>query len=100
VTVAYFDFHLWSILLIVTLGILFGASECRVNGACPLRRLFWMLAAAVVFFVPLSALWFLQSDKDQGGSILMIGALWVIFLVSRVAGAYIYESVIDGKEPD
>jgi hypothetical protein len=99
-TIEYLDFHLWGVLLIVSLGLLFGASECRVNGFCPTRRLFWMLAAAAVFFIPLSALWNLQNEAHQGETILMMGTLWCVYLVSRAVGAYIYEYVIDGKGLD
>lgn len=95
-SISHVDFHLWGILLIVSLGLVFGAAECRVNGMCPMRSMFWKGAAAVVFFVPLALLWSLQGQV-LWSVILMVGFLWGVYLCARVAGATIYERFIDGR---
>jgi hypothetical protein len=93
-----YPLNVWSVLLAVILGVAFGASTCRVNGLCPLRTLFWQIAAAAVFFIPLSLFRNLQGSPDWE-RILGTGTLWLIFLCSRAFGGWIYEHVIDGKRP-
>ena len=60
-----------------------------------MRTLFWQLAAAVIFFVPLAFLRNLQGSPDWT-RILGTGTLYLIYLLARAAGGWIYEHIIDG----
>jgi hypothetical protein len=90
-----YPLNVWTVSLAVILGIGFGAATCRVNGMCPRRILFWQIAAALVFFVPYSLFRELQGSPDWA-RILGTGTLWIIFVICRSLGGWIYEHVIDG----